>query len=101
MYNVRGLSFTSVVVLKNRSWHGVSQRKIISVVYNPVSIKTVIVPPPERAINPLYFSCRRLKFEGQKRVEDLFDGLARTRQEMAAKYIIGDGLSDFVRAPCL
>ncbi len=50
----------------------------ISVVYNPVSIKTIIVPPPERDKPAVFLYVGRLKFEGQKRVKDLFDGLART-----------------------
>lgn len=46
----------------------------ISVVYNPVSIKTIIVPPPERDKPAVFLYVGRLKFEGQKRVKDLFDG---------------------------
>ncbi|EHX0189029.1 lipopolysaccharide 1,6-galactosyltransferase, partial [Salmonella enterica] len=65
----------------------------ISVVYNPVSIKTVIVPPPERDKPAVFLYVGRLKFEGQKRVKDLFDGLARTTGEWQL-HIIGDG-SDF------
>ncbi len=52
----------------------------ISVVYNPVSIKQSLCRRLS-AINPLYFYVGRLKFEGQKRVKDLFDGLARTTGE--------------------
>lgn len=65
----------------------------ISVVYNPVSIKTIIVPPPERDKPAVFLYVGRLKFEGQKRVKDLFDGLARTTGEWQL-HIIGDG-SDF------
>ncbi|VEA42637.1 UDP-D-galactose:(glucosyl)lipopolysaccharide-1, 6-D-galactosyltransferase [Salmonella enterica subsp. enterica] len=64
---------------------GISAQNI-SVVYNPVSIKTIIVPSPERDKPAVFLYVGRLKFEGQKRVKDLFDGLARTTGEMAATY---------------
>ncbi|QUJ07695.1 glycosyltransferase [Salmonella enterica subsp. enterica] len=51
------------------------------------------MPPPERDKPAVFLLCRRLKFEGQKRVKDLFDGLARTTGEWQL-HIIGDG-SDF------
>lgn len=71
---------------------GISAQNI-SVVYNPVSIKTIIVPPPERDKPAVFLYVGRLKFEGQKRVKDLFDGLTRTTGEWQL-HIIGDG-SDF------
>ncbi|SUH34049.1 Lipopolysaccharide 16-galactosyl transferase [Salmonella enterica subsp. enterica] len=51
------------------------------------------MPPPERDKPAVFLYVGRLKFEGQKRVKDLFDGLTRTTGEWQL-HIIGDG-SDF------
>lgn len=65
----------------------------ISVIYNPVSVKSAIVQSPEQDQPAVFLYVGRLKFEGQKRIKDLFDGLAHAVGEWQL-HIIGDG-SDF------
>ncbi|MGS9202924.1 lipopolysaccharide 1,6-galactosyltransferase, partial [Salmonella enterica subsp. enterica serovar Infantis] len=62
----------------------------IRVVFTHVSMKTIIVPPPERDKPAVFLYVGRLKFEGQKRDKDLFDGLARTTGEWQLPHL-GDG----------
>lgn len=74
---------------------GVSE-DLISLIYNPVSRKAVTIPQPdkeEEVATFLYIG--RMKFEGQKRVKDLLDGLSNTNGKWKL-HVIGDG-SDFVK----
>lgn len=72
--------------------HGVDEQRI-SVVYNPVSVKMVVIPPPDEGQPAVFLYVGRMKFEGQKRIKDLLDGLARAEGEWFL-HVIGDG-SDF------
>ncbi|GKX57195.1 lipopolysaccharide 1,6-galactosyltransferase [Leminorella grimontii] len=67
----------------------------ISVIYNPVSPKSVIIPAPEEGETPTFLYVGRMKFEGQKRIKDLLDGLSRVQGPWKL-HVIGDG-SDFER----
>ncbi|WLI78144.1 lipopolysaccharide 1,6-galactosyltransferase [Kosakonia sp. H02] len=65
----------------------------ISVIYNPVSpqIGTILAPNRDEEATFLYVG--RMKFEGQKRVKDLLDGLSKVKGRWHL-HAIGDG-SDF------
>ena len=67
--------------------------KHITVVYNPVSRKEVIIPPPEDGQPAIFIYVGRMKFEGQKRIKDLLDGLSQAEGQWQL-HVIGDG-SDF------
>lgn len=65
----------------------------ITIIYNPVSRKTDIIPQPEDSQPATFLYVGRMKFEGQKRIKDLLDGLSRAEGEWRL-HVIGDG-SDF------
>ncbi|WP_336220092.1 lipopolysaccharide 1,6-galactosyltransferase [Citrobacter amalonaticus] len=65
----------------------------ITIVYNPVSRKTDIIPQPKDSQPAVFLYVGRMKFEGQKRIKDLLDGLSRAEGEWHL-HVIGDG-SDF------
>lgn len=67
--------------------------KEITVVYNPVSRKKEIIPGPETDEPAVFLYVGRMKFEGQKRIKDLLEGLSRAEGEWRL-HVIGDG-SDF------
>lgn len=71
---------------------GVPQQKI-SLVYNPVSPKDEIIPAPNADEPPTFLYMGRMKFEGQKRIKDLLDGLSKIKGPWVL-HAIGDG-SDF------
>ena len=67
----------------------------ISLVYNPVSRKSEIIPAPAKGEVATFLYVGRMKFEGQKRIKDLLDGLANTTGPWQL-HVIGDG-SDFAK----
>lgn len=67
----------------------------IDVIFNPVARKTAIIPPPEPGQPAVFLYVGRMKFEGQKRVKDLLDGLSRAEGEWHL-HVIGDG-SDYAK----
>jgi len=71
---------------------GISKNNIFTI-YNPVSVKPDIIFPPDKAEPAVFLYVGRMKFEGQKRVKDLLDGLSRTQGKWQL-HAIGDG-SDF------
>lgn len=71
---------------------GIEQSRI-SVIFNPVSRKSTIVYPPEPGQPAVFLYVGRMKFEGQKRIKDLLDGLSRAEGDWRL-HVIGDG-SDF------
>ncbi|HHG9495542.1 TPA: lipopolysaccharide 1,6-galactosyltransferase [Citrobacter farmeri] len=71
---------------------GIDQKNI-TVVYNPVSRKSKIIPQPEEGQPAVFLYVGRMKFEGQKRIKDLLDGLSQAEGEWRL-HVIGDG-SDF------
>nr|WP_318383579.1 lipopolysaccharide 1,6-galactosyltransferase [uncultured Enterobacter sp.] len=68
-------------------------KSTISVVYNPVAPKSEIIPAPGEHQPATFLYVGRMKFEGQKRIKDLLDGLAAVNGEWKL-HVIGDG-SDF------
>lgn len=71
---------------------GIDQKNI-TVVYNPVSRKSEIIPQPEEGQPAVFLYVGRMKFEGQKRIKDLLDGLSHAEGEWRL-HVVGDG-SDF------
>lgn len=71
---------------------GIDQKNI-TVVYNPVSRKSNIIPQPEEGQPAVFLYVGRMKFEGQKRIKDLLDGVSRAEGRWHL-HVIGDG-SDF------
>lgn len=67
--------------------------KDITVIFNPVSRKAAIIPQPEDGQPATFLYVGRMKFEGQKRIKDLLDGLSQAEGEWRL-HVIGDG-SDF------
>ncbi|CBG90887.1 lipopolysaccharide 1,6-galactosyltransferase [Citrobacter rodentium] len=65
----------------------------ISVIYNPVKPKSAIIPAPEKNEPASFIYVGRMKFEGQKRVKDLLEGLSQVEGQWHL-HMIGDG-SDF------
>lgn len=70
--------------------------KDIHLVFNPTEKTPSIIPAPEKGDIPTFLYVGRLKFEGQKRIKDLLEGLSRVPGRWKL-HIIGDG-SD--RARC-
>lgn len=68
---------------------GVDESKI-TVVYNPVSKKSNIIPSPEAGAPATFIYVGRMKFEGQKRIKDLLEGMSRAEGQWHL-HIIGDG----------
>lgn len=71
---------------------GVSANNI-SVIYNPVSPQSGTIPAPDNNETATFLYVGRMKFEGQKRVKDLLDGLSQVNGTWHL-HAIGDG-SDF------
>ena len=67
----------------------------ISLIYNPVSRKEVTIPSPGKEEITTFLYIGRMKFEGQKRIKDLLDGLSNVNGKWRL-HAIGDG-SDFVK----
>lgn len=71
---------------------GIDEKRI-TLVYNPVSRKSVVIPPPTKEQPAVFIYVGRMKFEGQKRIKDLLDGLSQAEGHWHL-HVIGDG-SDF------
>lgn len=71
---------------------GVPEERI-SLVFNPVAPKNVVIPAPAHDATPTFLYVGRMKFEGQKRIKDLLEGLAALDGPWKL-HVIGDG-SDF------
>lgn len=82
----------STGIKKQMLARGISPENI-SVVYNPVTPQPFLIPVPEKNEPATFLYIGRMKFEGQKRVKDLLDALARVTGEWRL-HAIGDG-SDF------
>lgn len=67
---------------------GIDNNKIYTI-YNPVSVKPVIIPSPQTA-PAVFIYIGRMKFEGQKRIKDLLDGFSFVKGNWIL-HIIGDG----------
>ncbi|MFY9994301.1 MAG: lipopolysaccharide 1,6-galactosyltransferase [Leclercia sp.] len=67
---------------------GIDKKKIHTI-YNPVSTKAVIIPSPQTA-PAVFVYIGRMKFEGQKRIKDLLDGLSFVKGNWIL-HVIGDG----------
>lgn len=67
----------------------------INVIFNPVAPKDTIIPMPAPGDVPTFLYVGRMKFEGQKRIKDLLDGLAALEGPWKL-HVIGDG-SDFAQ----
>lgn len=81
-------------IKKQMMARGISEQDI-SLVYNPVSRKNVIINAPTAEEIPTFLYVGRMKMEGQKRIKDLLEGLAGIKQPWKL-HVIGDG-SDFER----
>ncbi|MEO3989593.1 lipopolysaccharide 1,6-galactosyltransferase [Pseudocitrobacter cyperus] len=66
------------------------QEKYIHVIYNPVEKTSIVTPAPTQGEIATFIYVGRLKFEGQKRIKDLLDGLSRVPGRWKL-HIIGDG----------
>lgn len=73
---------------------GVSE-DAISLIFNPVSRKTVTIPSPGKDKVATFLYIGRMKFEGQKRIKDLLDGFSNVSGKWRL-HVIGDG-SDFIK----
>ncbi|WP_336983468.1 MULTISPECIES: lipopolysaccharide 1,6-galactosyltransferase [unclassified Cedecea] len=91
VYADRHLAISSGIK-KQMQMRGVSASDI-TLVYNPVSRKPDIIHAPENGEVTTFLYVGRMKFEGQKRIKDLLDGLARADGQWKL-HVIGDG-SDF------
>lgn len=67
--------------------------EMIHVIYNPVEPQADTIPAPNADETTTFLYVGRMKFEGQKRVKDLLDGLAQVKGDWHL-HAIGDG-SDF------
>ncbi|MDF7758198.1 lipopolysaccharide 1,6-galactosyltransferase [Kosakonia cowanii] len=65
----------------------------VHVIYNPVAPQSGTIPAPNADETATFLYVGRMKFEGQKRVKDLLDGLAQVKGKWHL-HAIGDG-SDF------
>lgn len=65
----------------------------INVIFNPVETKDSVIPAPEEGETATFIYVGRMKFEGQKRVKDLLDGLSQAKGNWKL-HVLGDG-SDF------
>ncbi|BBU79733.1 hypothetical protein EIMP300_11330 [Escherichia coli] len=65
----------------------------INVIFNPVEAKDTVIPGPEEGETATFIYVGRMKFEGQKRVKDLLDGLSQAQGDWKL-HVLGDG-SDF------
>lgn len=68
----------------------------INVIFNPVETKDSVIPAPEEGETATFIYVGRMKFEGQKRVKDLLDGLSQAKGNWKL-HVLGDG-SDFENA---
>ncbi|MGK7247330.1 lipopolysaccharide 1,6-galactosyltransferase [Buttiauxella agrestis] len=71
---------------------GVPEKRI-SLIYNPVTRQNITIPAPAENEVATFLYMGRMKFEGQKRIKDLLDGLASVDGPWKL-HVIGDG-SDF------
>ncbi|MFP9228828.1 lipopolysaccharide 1,6-galactosyltransferase [Pectobacterium cacticida] len=62
----------------------------ISVIFNPVTPQTAVIPRPAETEKAVFIYVGRLKFEGQKRLKDMLDALSRLKGEWECHFI-GDG----------
>ena len=65
----------------------------INVIFNPVEAKNSVIPAPGEGETATFIYVGRMKFEGQKRVKDLLDGLSQVQGDWKL-HVLGDG-SDF------
>lgn len=72
--------------------HGVPE-SAISLIYNPVEPKSIIIPATEMNEQANFIYIGRMKFEGQKRIKDLLEGLSLVEGQWHL-HVLGDG-SDF------
>ena len=79
-------------IARQMAARGVDEQRI-SLVYNPVAVKSTIIPAPAPGEPAVFLYVGRMKFEGQKRIKDLLDGVSRLKGEWRL-HVIGDG-SDF------
>lgn len=79
-------------IKKQMMAHGVPE-SAISVIYNPVEPKSIIIPPAEMNEQANFIYIGRMKFEGQKRIKDLLEGLSQVEGSWHL-HVLGDG-SDF------
>lgn len=91
MYADRHLAI-STGIKKQMLARGIAEENI-RVIYNPVSPQSDTIPAPGTDEPATFLYVGRMKFEGQKRVKDLLDALARTEGAWHL-HAIGDG-SDF------
>lgn len=62
----------------------------ISVIFNPVTPQTIVIPRPAQGENAVFIYVGRLKFEGQKRLKDMLDAFAGVTGKWECHFI-GDG----------
>ncbi len=62
----------------------------ISVIFNPVSPQTSVIPRPAPGENAVFIYVGRLKFEGQKRLKDMLDAFSSLKGNWEGHFI-GDG----------
>ena len=65
----------------------------INVIFNPVEAKNSVIPAHGEGETATFIYVGRMKFEGQKRVKDLLDGLSQVQGDWKL-HVLGDG-SDF------
>lgn len=65
----------------------------ISVIYNPVESKSIIIPPAVMSEPANFIYIGRMKFEGQKRIKDMLEGFSQVEGRWHL-HVLGDG-SDF------
>ncbi|UMR98312.1 lipopolysaccharide 1,6-galactosyltransferase [Escherichia coli] len=62
----------------------------INVIYNSVEAKNEVIPAPAKNETATFIYVGRIKFEGQKRVKDLLDGLSQMECNWKL-HVLGDG----------
>jgi len=67
----------------------------VSLIYNPIARKEETIPSPGKEDVTTFLYIGRMKFEGQKRIKDLLDGLSNANGKWKL-HVIGDG-SDFIK----
>lgn len=79
-------------IKKQMMAHGIPE-SAISVIYNPVEPKSITIPASEMNEPANFIYIGRMKFEGQKRIKDLLEGLSQVEGQWHL-HVLGDG-SDF------
>lgn len=73
---------------------GVPEHRI-SVIFNPVTPQTIVIPRPTPNENAVFIYVGRLKFEGQKRLKDMLDALSGLTGNWECHFI-GDGSDEAI-----